>query len=89
MFDYANPSDAIPEEGTRRYHERMAEQVAAQGEPFRGFFDTADLHAQCRRLGYVEIEDLDRAALVALYLPHLADSPKRGPGGHVVRMSTR
>ena len=88
VFDYANPLEAIREESTRRFHERMAEQVAAQGEPFRGYFDTEELHSACRGLGYAEIQDFDRAALVALYLPKLPDPPKAGPGGHVMWMAT-
>ena len=35
------------------------------------------------------IEDLDRAALVARYLPDFPVPPRPGPGGHVVRMATR
>ena len=89
VFDYANPPDRIKEATTRDYHERMAEQVATSGEPFRCYFDSAELHARARGLGYVEIEDLDRAALVGRYLPDLPMAPQSGPGGHVVRMATR
>ena len=66
----------------------MAERVAASGEPFRCYFDSAELHARARELGFSEIEDLDRAALVARYLPDLPVAPRPGPGGHVVRMAT-
>jgi hypothetical protein len=62
--------------------------VAAGGEPFRCYLDSAELHARVRKLGFSEIEDLDRAALVARYLPDLPIAPRRGPGGHVVRMAT-
>jgi methyltransferase (TIGR00027 family) len=86
-FDYANPPHAI-EEGTRDLHREMAERVAASGEPFRCYLDSAGLHTRARELGFVEIEDLDRAAMVARYLPDLALAPRPGPGGHVVRMAT-
>ena len=66
----------------------MAERVAASGEPFRGYFDSPALHARARELGFSDIEDLDRAALVARYLPDLPVAPRPGPGGHVVRMAT-
>jgi methyltransferase (TIGR00027 family) len=89
VFDYANPPDRIKEAAARNYHEQMAERVAASGEPFRCSFDSAELHARARRLGYAEIEDLDRAALVGRYLPDLPIAPRSGPGGHVVRMATR
>jgi methyltransferase (TIGR00027 family) len=88
VFDYANPPDRIKEAATRTYHEQMAEQVAASGEPFRCYFDSAELHARARALGFSKIEDLDRAALVGRYLPDLPVAPRSGPGGHVVRMAT-
>ena len=81
VFDYANPPDRIKEAATRTYHEQMAERVAASGEPFRCYFDSGELHARARRLGYTEIEDLDRAELVQRYLPDLPSLPGRGRAG--------
>jgi methyltransferase (TIGR00027 family) len=89
VFDYTNPPDATAEGNTRNFHREMAERVAASGEPFRGYFDSGELHARARKLGFAEIEDLDRAALVARYLPDASAAPRPGPGGHVVRMATR
>ena len=88
VFDYANPPDRVTDSAARAHHEQMAERVAASGEPFRCYFDSPELHARARELGFSEIEDLDRAALVARYLPHLPVAPRPGPGGHVVRMAT-
>jgi methyltransferase (TIGR00027 family) len=88
VFDYTNPPDAIAEGNTRSFHHEMAARVAASGEPFRCYLDSAKLHARARDLGYAEIEDLDRAALVARYLPDFPVPPRPGPGGHVVRMAT-
>jgi methyltransferase (TIGR00027 family) len=88
VFDYANPPHTVEDPAARNYHREMAERVAAHGEPFRCYFETGELHARARRLGFAEIEDLDRAALVARYLPHLPVAPRPGPGGHVVRMAT-
>jgi methyltransferase (TIGR00027 family) len=87
VFDYANPPDRVSDSAARAHHEQLAERVAAGGEPFRGYFDTAELHARARELGFAKIEDLDRAALVARYLPDLPVPPRPGPGGHVVRMA--
>jgi methyltransferase (TIGR00027 family) len=89
VFDYANPPHAIEEKPARDFHRAMAERVAASGEPFRCYFDSAELHARARKLGFSEIEDLDRAALVKRYLPDLPIAARPGPGGHVVRMATR
>ncbi len=88
VFDYANPPHAIEEAATRNFHREMAERAAASGEPFRCYFDTGELHARALSLGFAEIEDLDRAALVSRYLSSLPVAPRSGPGGHVVRVAT-
>jgi methyltransferase (TIGR00027 family) len=88
VFDYANPPDRVTDFAARAHHEQMAGRVAESGEPFRCYLDSAELHAHVRELGFVRIEDLDRAALVARYLPDLPVAPRPGPGGHVVRMAT-
>ena len=88
VFDYVNPPHAFEEGAARDFHRAMAERVAASGEPFRGYFDSAELHARARSLGFTEIEDLDRAALIGRYLPDFPVPPRSGPGGHVVRMAT-
>jgi methyltransferase (TIGR00027 family) len=88
VFDYTNPPEAVDEPNARNFHREMAERVAASGEPFRCYFDSPNLQARARELGFSDIEDLDRAALVARYLPHLPVAPRPGPGGHVVRMAT-
>jgi methyltransferase (TIGR00027 family) len=89
VFDYANPPHTIEEPDVRGFHDELAARVEAIGEPFRCALDTAALHRGARGLGYVEIEDLDRAALVARYLPQAAVPTRPGPGGHVVRMATQ
>jgi methyltransferase (TIGR00027 family) len=89
VFDYANPRHAIEEGAARDFHQAMAERVAASGEPFRCYFDSAELHARTRSLGFTDIEDLDRAALITRYVPDFPVPPRPGPGGHVVRMATR
>lgn len=91
VFDYANPPDEIEDPRLRAYHERMAAVVAAEGEPFRGFFETPALHADCLRLGYREIEDLDRAMLTAGRLSPPDDAPRpnaprSGAGPHIIRV---
>jgi methyltransferase (TIGR00027 family) len=89
VFDYANPPEAVEDPGARNLHREMVERVAASGEPFQCYLDSGELHVHARELGFSDIEDLDRAALVARYLPDLAVAPRPGPGGHVVRMAAR
>ena len=88
VFDYANPPHTVEASAQRDFHRAMAESVAAHGEPFRGYLETGELHGGARSLGFCEIEDLDRAALISRYLPNLPVAPQPGPGGHVVRMAT-
>jgi methyltransferase (TIGR00027 family) len=88
VFDYANPAHTIEDANVREVHDAMAAQVAAIGEPFRCTLDTEALRRRARGLGYVEIQDLDRAALAARYIPQIATPPRPGPGGRVVRMAT-
>jgi methyltransferase (TIGR00027 family) len=89
VFDYANPPEAVEDPNARDLHREMVERVAASGEPFRCYLESGELHVQARELGFSDIEDLDRAALVVRYLSDLAVAPRPGPGGHVVRMATR
>jgi methyltransferase (TIGR00027 family) len=86
VFDYAN---RVTDAAARAHHEQLAERVAASREPFRCYLDSAELNTRAHDLGFSEIEDLDRAALVARYLPDLPVPPRPGPGGHVVSMATR
>ena len=88
VFDYASPTEAIRDERLRRHREVMTAAVAAAGEPFRGYFDSATVDSECRRLGYSDIEDLDVAALITRYLPNVSAPPTNGAGGHVARIAT-
>jgi methyltransferase (TIGR00027 family) len=89
VFDYANPPETVADGQARAAMRTLAERVAAIGEPLRCFFNSTELHDRARALGFAEIEDLDQAALVGLYLPYLPIAPRQGPGGHVVRMATK
>ena len=75
VFDYANPPDGIEEAAARDFH--RADGRAGRGErrAVPVLFRLAELHARARELGFAEIEDLDRAALVARYLPTCRSLP--------------
>jgi methyltransferase (TIGR00027 family) len=86
VFDYSNPSQALPEV-ERGAHDQLAAQVADLGESFRTHFETEVLHARLREVGFREIEDLGPMGIVARFLP---GRTRAGPdrGGHIVRAST-
>jgi methyltransferase (TIGR00027 family) len=88
VFDYANPPDTIVDPERRAYVEALAARVAAAGETFRSYFDTAALAARLRALGFTDIEDIGAAEIAARYLPGPPRSP-RGAGGHILRAATR
>ena len=52
----------MPEQ--RPYIEEMAQKVASLGEPWLSYFDPAALANQLRKLGFNDIEDLDRNATI-------------------------
>jgi methyltransferase (TIGR00027 family) len=62
VFDYSIPREMLSEP-ERKAFDFLAERVARAGEPFRLFFDPAQLFTDLRALGFTEIEDLDGAAI--------------------------
>jgi methyltransferase (TIGR00027 family) len=62
VFDYSIPREMLGE-SERQAFDSLAERVARAGEPFRLFFDPAQLSLDLRALGFTEIEDLDGAAI--------------------------
>ena len=89
VFDYANPPEAIEDPARRALHEDLAARVAAAGEVFRGYLDTAPLHDRLGALGFCEIEDLGWAEIAARYFPGRTTGGGRGGGAHVLRAATR
>jgi methyltransferase (TIGR00027 family) len=82
-FDYSEPLENYPAQ-TRPYIEAMSKRVAAAGEPWITHFDPDALAARLRDLGFTEIEDLDRNAVVA----RLSGAPNvqaREVGPHLLR----
>jgi hypothetical protein len=68
---------------TRRWR-----QASPRPANFRSAFVASTLHDSARALGFVEIEDLDGAALVAHFVSQGLAAPGKARGGHVVRMAT-
>jgi methyltransferase (TIGR00027 family) len=83
VFDYGDPPSSLPPEA-RAMYERGAEHVEALGEKWLTFFETAELHARLRGLGFREIEDLGPPQIRARFFPRYA-GPNSERGGHVLR----
>ncbi len=81
-FDFGEPRERLAFL-FRGGHRRLAARVAAAGEPFVSSFEPADLHAELRRLGFIEIDDRGPRELFASMsrLPRWL-LPRRG--AHVV-----
>lgn len=81
VFDYAEPwQTRAPARRARA--KAFAARVARAGEPLVSYFEPAELHAELRRLGFGEVEDLDAAAIVARYMPSATTG---SGGGHLLR----
>ena len=72
VFDYAIPPDRLPPHHRARF-DALAGRVASVGEPWRTFFDPADLANWFREIGFSEVEDVDADALNARYFDSRVD----------------
>jgi methyltransferase (TIGR00027 family) len=87
VFDYVNPTKSIEAEEARDHHERLAARVAALGEQFRGYFETADLHRRLAAFGFDEIEDWGPRRIRDRLAPGYPRSDDNG--GHILRAARR
>lgn len=86
VFDYVNPATSIPAAG-RTAHQALAARVAAVGERFQGYLDTASLCAKMSAAGFRHIDDIGPAELAERFFP---ESERSAPtrGGHIMHAST-
>jgi methyltransferase (TIGR00027 family) len=83
VFDYAqSPERMSPER--RAALEARAARVARIGEPWLTYFEPAEIGADLRARGFVDVEDLGPAELAARFLDR-RDVPPDTPGGHLLR----
>ena len=86
VFDYINPHASVAPAG-RAADQALAERVAAAGERFQSYFDTAQLCAKMTAAGFRHVEDIGPDRIVARFYP---ETERSGPtrGGHVMHAST-
>ena len=79
-FDFAFPPDTLSPK-RRAIFDRLAERVAAAGEPFRLFFTPDQLERELRALGFRHVEYTGIDKLNELYFRNRADGLKLSPVG--------
>jgi len=82
VFDYSEPLDNYPA-SVQPFIEEMARKVATLGEPWLSYFDPTQLGSELQRLGYAEVEDLDRESVVNWISQ--TKSEAKAPGPHLIR----
>jgi methyltransferase (TIGR00027 family) len=86
VFDYVNPAASISVAG-RIAHQALAARVAAAGERFQSYLDTASLCSKMSAAGFRHVDDIGPAELAERYFPEAEQSaPTRG--GHIMHAST-
>lgn len=74
-FDYAISPEKLGPEG-RVAFDRLADRVAAAGEPFQLFFTPETLESELRRAGFQHVKQLDYERLNELYFKERTDGLK-------------
>ena len=87
VFDYVNPATSISAAAGRAAHRALAERVAAAGERFQSYLDTASLCEKMRVAGFRHVDDIGPDQLAARFFPEPERSaPTRG--GHIMHAAT-
>jgi methyltransferase (TIGR00027 family) len=84
LFDYGIPRQSL---GllARVAFDRMADRVAAAGEPWKTFFTPPDLEGMLTDLGFSGIEDLGPSEINARYFANRTDGLRVGEAGRLAR----
>jgi O-methyltransferase involved in polyketide biosynthesis len=82
-FDYLVPPSSLPLLRRIGFH-LLARRLKAIGEPWRTWFDPADLAQRLRAMGYITLEDLDAQALNQRYFGGRERSLGGRSVGHVM-----
>jgi methyltransferase (TIGR00027 family) len=86
VFDYVNPAASVAP-ASRAANQALAERVAAAGERFQSYFDTAPLCTKMSATGFRHVDDIGPEKIAARFYP---ESERAAPtrGGHVMHAST-
>lgn len=86
VFDYVNPAASVAA-ASRAANRALAERVAAAGERFQSYFDTAPLCAKMSATGFRPVDDVGPDRIAARFYP---ESERAAParGGHIMQAST-
>jgi methyltransferase (TIGR00027 family) len=79
VFDYALRRESL-NFFQRIALDRLMSRVAAAGEPFRLFFDPAELAAELRAMGFTDLNDLGIQEINGRYFANRADGLRAGGG---------
>ena len=74
-FDYAFPPETLSS-ARRAIYDRLAERVAAAGEPFQLFFTPEQLEQEFHQAGFHRIEQIDTTGLNRRYFSNRSDGLK-------------
>jgi len=86
VLDYADPPETLDAK-TRAYHDRRSTLVEALREPWKSYFEPAELHVELRHSGFTKIEDLGLREIRARFFPQVTTAaPERG--GHVLHATS-
>jgi methyltransferase (TIGR00027 family) len=86
IFDYSVPPASLGP-AARAAFDAIERRVAAAGEPFKTFFEPAELRALLVETGFGQVRDLGPDDLYARYCAGRADGLRPGSAGHLVRAS--
>ncbi|MPZ20628.1 MAG: hypothetical protein GEV06_22365 [Luteitalea sp.] len=84
VFDYSLPSESLSPPA-RRVRESLAARVGEMGEPWKTFFDPADLRRELDAAGFGSVEDFDANALNARYFANRTDGLRLGSSARIAK----
>jgi methyltransferase (TIGR00027 family) len=82
VFDYGVPAESLGP-ASRGIRDNLARRVADVGEPWKTFFDPADLLSELHAAGFTRADDFDAATLNARYFAGRDDGLRLAGSAHI------